>query len=328
MSPAGTDTPARCSRSCRHRQESRSPRGWRLCGNLDRYQLAASDGPRKGWDWARQSSRLGLGAPVPTWSAFPRASGCSGGPSRGREMVRSLCRQPGRSLSPAAPPGVRLAPLGPWHSGRWLPRRPCPLSPPLPPPAQRLPQEIPPLPPPAGSGAEGPSRPRSRAVSQRPRPRPQRAGPAPVAPVRTRGAGWIGACAQVNRSGGTGGEPSRRCVWAVQPGRHGAVGSRLQEELPGVWPARSQDPPWGVLFLHAPRPSRGLPRRPPRAESGTHSRWPEQWCHLADGAGAAHGAAAGTPPLRRCRRRTGAALQHHRGPDSAPHPRERASALP
>lgn len=120
-----------------------------------------------------------------------------------------------RSLtSPGRPAGVRRAQLRLWHSGRWLLFPPPPtLSPPsFPRPALHLPQEIPPLPPPSRRiGREGPSRPRSRAVSQSPRPRPHaRQAPPLLAPVQTRGTGRISACAQVNRTRGRVGEAGGR----------------------------------------------------------------------------------------------------------------------
>lgn len=142
---------------------------------------------------------------------------------------------PAVSPLPASPPGVRQVLLGPWHSGRRLPLPPLilflllllfqgRLG------ASRRKSRPSPLPP-AGSGAEGPSRQRSRTVSQclRPRPDPRQAPPPLSGPDRGR---WPGQRMRPGEAAWVGPRVRAAASWLWSPGRPGALEFRSNGEIP------------------------------------------------------------------------------------------------
>lgn len=157
-------------------------------------------------------------------------------------LSRVLTPGPGPSVSPlpAAPPGVRLAVLSPWHSERWL------HCPPSPNPFLLLSKAG--SAPPAGNPAPPPSLPPDRELGTVPAaqsdcqsapwvPPPILTWLRPRQPVGIRATGQISACAQVKplrgakrRERGRVDEASCLCVLAGDPERAG-LWSRPENEV-------------------------------------------------------------------------------------------------
>lgn len=173
--------------------------------------------------------------------------------------------------------------------------------------------------PPTGSGAEGPSRPRSRAVNQRLRPRPDprgapprsARGPAPPPPPglerpRMRPGEAMGA----GRGRGLESEPRSRLESGHDPGlwssegreRHrvcDGVRERTRCDGPGIetQESHSGSPPLSSFSpLVLPGTPAATSARDPKSQAD--GPWSERWCHLAGRVGTARGGGGGDPRLR------------------------------